>query len=332
MFRRCGKNRLGESSTIKQKGCINIKNINHTNYVYDMIIIGGGPAGYSTALYAARAGLDTVVLESSYAGGQMALANQIDNYPGFEDGVEGSLLADKMRKHAEHFGAKSKNAKVVSVDLTANPKVIHTVTGPLFAKTAVIATGAYPRKLGIDREEELIGRGVHYCAVCDGRFYKGETVVVVGGGNTAVTDALLLSRVAKKVILVHRKDTLRATKVYRKQLMKTDNVEFRWNCTVTELLHAEKITGVRLKDINTEESVVPCDGVFVSIGRKPATEFLGGQIKLDDNGYVIAGENTKTSIPGVYAVGDVRTKLLRQVVTAVADGAVAVHAAEEYLE
>ncbi len=295
-----------------------------------MIIIGGGPAGYSTALYAARAGFDTVVLESSYAGGQMALANQIDNYPGFEDGVEGSLLADKMRKQAEHFGAKSKNTKVLSVDLTANPKAIHTVEGPLFAKTVVIATGAYPRELGIDGEEDLIGRGVHYCAVCDGRFYKEKNVVVVGGGNTAVTDALLLSRVAKKVILVHRKETLRATKVYREQLMKTDNVEFRWNCTVTELLHADKITGVRLKNVSAEESVVLCDGVFVSIGRKPATEFLGGQLKLDDNGYVIAGENTKTSIPGVYAVGDVRTKLLRQVVTAVADGAVAVHAAEEY--
>lgn len=297
-----------------------------------MIIIGGGPAGYSTALYAARAGLAVVVLESSYVGGQMALANQVDNYPGFEDGIEGFLLADKIKKHAERFGAKSQNAKAISVDLTANPKVIHTVAGMLCAKTVVIATGAYPRELGIDGEVELIGKGIHYCAVCDGRFYKDKTVVVVGGGDTAVTDALLLSRVAKKVFFVHRKDTLRATKINCNQLMKTENAEFRWNCTVTELLYAEKITGVRLKNGNAEESVVPCDGVFVSIGRKPATEFLGGQLKINDKGYIIAGENTKTSISGVYAVGDVRTKLLRQVVTAVADGAVAVHAAEEYLE
>ena len=313
-------------------GRIKIENIDNTKLVCDMIIIGGGPAGYSTALYAARAGLDVVVLEGSYTGGQMAITSWIDNYPGFEDGVDGVSLGNKMKKHAERFGAKSKNAKVLGVDLMANPKELYTDTETLLSKTVVIATGAYPKMLGIEREEELIGRGVHYCAVCDGMFYKGKTVVVVGGGNTAVTDALLLSRVAEKVILVHRKNTLRATKIYREQVMKAENVEIRWNCTVTELLYKEKITGVRLKNIDTEECVVPCDGVFVSIGRKPATEFLGGQLQLDDKGYIMAGENAKTSVLGVYAAGDVRTKPLRQVVTAVSDGAVAVHGAEEYLD
>ncbi len=304
----------------------------NNNHVYDMIIIGGGPGGYTAALYASRAGMDTIVLERLSAGGQMALTHQIDNYPGFEDGVDGFSLADKMKKQAERFGAKSRMAEVVRVDLTAEPKRIETASGTVFGRTVVLATGANPRELGVEKETELVGRGVAYCAACDGMFYRGKTVVVVGGGNTAAADALLLSRIAEKVILVHRRDTLRATKIYHGPLMNAQNVEFRWNSTVKELLFDEKITGVRLVDVNTgEESNVSCDGVFVSIGRKPATEFLRGQIEIDDDGYVVAGEDTKTNVSGVFAVGDMRTKALRQVVTAVADGAVAVHMAEEYL-
>lgn len=304
----------------------------NNNHVYDIIIIGGGPGGYTAALYAARAGFDTLVLERFSAGGQMALTHQIDNYPGFEEGIDGFSLADKMKKQAERFGTKSKTAEVIRVNLTTDPKQIETANGIFLSKTVVLATGANPRELGVEKEAELVGRGIAYCAACDGMFYRGKTVVVVGGGNTAVADALLLSRIAKKVILVHRRDTLRATKIYHEPLMKAENVEFRWNSTVKELLHDTKITGVRLTDVNTgEESTIACDGVFVSVGRKPATAFLGDQIKLDGNGYVLAGEDTKTNIPGVYAVGDMRTKELRQVVTAVADGAVAVHAAEEYL-
>ena len=297
-----------------------------------MIIIGGGPAGYTAALYAARAGLDTLVLERLSAGGQMALTHQIDNYPGFEDGIDGFSLADKMKKQAERFGAKSKTAEVVRLDLTAEPKRIETASEAFLSRTVVLATGANPRELGVEKESELVGRGVAYCAACDGMFYRGKTVIVVGGGNTAAADALLLSRIAEKVILVHRRDTLRATKIYHEPLMQAGNVEFRWNSTVKELLHEAKITGVRLSDVNTgEESTIACDGVFVSVGRKPATEFLGGQVELDGNGYVVAGEDTKTNIPGVFAVGDIRTKELRQIVTAVADGAVAVHEAEKYL-
>lgn len=300
--------------------------------VYDMIIVGGGPGGYTSALYAARAGFNVLVLEKFSAGGQMALTHQIDNYPGFEDGIDGFSLADKMKKQAERFGARSENAEVIKVNLTANPKEIETAKGTFFAKTVVLAAGANPRELGTKNESALVGRGVAYCASCDGMFYRGKTVVVVGGGNTAAADAILLSRIAKKVIIVHRRDTLKATRIYHEPLMNAENVEFKWDSTVTELLHEDKITGVKIKNVKTGvESIIDCEGVFVSVGRKPATDFLGGQPDLDENGYIIADETTKTSIPGVYAVGDIRTKQLRQVVTAVSDGAMAVHSAEEYL-
>ena len=300
--------------------------------VYDMIIVGGGPGGYTSALYAARAGFNVLVLEKFSAGGQMALTHQIDNYPGFEDGIDGFSLADKMKKQAERFGARSENAEVIKVNLTVNPKEIETAKGTFLSKTVLLASGANPRELGVDKETELIGRGVAYCASCDGMFYRGKTVVVVGGGNTAAADAILLSRIAKKVIIVHRRDTLKATRIYHEPLMNAENVEFKWDSTVTELLYEDKITGVKIKNVKTgEESIIDCDGVFVSVGRKPATDFLGSQLDLDENGYIIADETTKTSIPGVYAVGDIRTKRLRQVVTAVSDGAMAVHSAEEYL-
>lgn len=301
-------------------------------HVYDLIVVGGGPGGYTAALYAARAGLDTLVLEKLSAGGQMALTEEIDNYPGFEDGIDGFTLAEKMQQQAERFGAKSAYAQVERMDLTASPKVLETSEGTFHARTVVLATGANPRELGLPHEAALTGRGIAYCAACDGMRYKGKTVVVVGGGNSAAADAMLLSRIAQKVILVHRRDTLRATKVYHAPLMQAENLEFRWNSVVTELLHEEKLTGVKVKNVHTgEEDIIPCDGVFISVGRKPATELVQGQLELDRSGYIIADETTATNLPGVYAVGDVRTKPLRQVVTAVADGATAVHMAEEFL-
>jgi len=304
----------------------------NNQHVYDMVIVGGGPGGYTAALYAARAGLDTIVLEKLSAGGQMALTSQIDNYPGFEEGVDGFSLAEKMQAQAEQFGAKTEYAHVTQMDLTAHPKLIQTSEGVFSGKTVVIATGANPRELGVAKERELVGRGIAYCAACDGMFYKGKTVVVVGGGNSAAADALILSRIAAKVIIVHRRDTLRATKVYHEPLLKAENIEFRWNSVITELLHDNKLTGIRLKDVTTgQEQELLCDGVFVSVGRTPATELVQGQLTLDNSGYITADETTQTNIPGVYAVGDVRTKLLRQVVTAVSDGAMAVHMAEEYL-
>lgn len=300
--------------------------------IYDVIVIGGGPGGYTAALYCARAGLHTVILEKMMPGGQMALTEQIDNYPGFDQGVDGFTLGQQMKNGAERFGAETRTADVLSVKLEGEIKEVETTDGIVSGRVVILATGAATRELGLPGEKELVGRGVSYCATCDGMFFRGKTVVVVGGGNSAAADAMVLSRVCEKVILVHRRDTLRATKVYHKPLMEAENVSFRWNSTVTELLQEGRLTGVKVKDtITGEETVVPCDGLFVSIGRAPASELVKGVLELDEAGYVKADESTRTSIPGVFAVGDVRTKVLRQIITAAADGAVASHYADEYL-
>ena len=301
-------------------------------HIYDVIIIGGGPAGYTAALYAVRAGLDTVLFEKLSAGGQVALTGDIDNYPGFEEGIDGFTLSVKMQQGAERFGAKTEYDEVSNVDFSEPIKRVRTANGIFHGKTVVIASGANPRELGVEDEQKLIGKGVHYCAHCDGRFYKDKTVVVVGGGNSAAADALYLSRLAKKVYVVHRRDTLRATNVYHEPLLKAENVEFIWNSTVEQFISDTSVKGIKTKNV-TDKTLkeLACDGVFVSIGRKPATEFLKEAVNLDENGYVVADESTRTNVDGVYAIGDVRTKVLRQVVTAVSDGAVAVHYAEEYL-
>lgn len=303
-------------------------------HIYDILIIGGGPAGYTSALYASRAGLDTVILEGMSVGGQMMLTDVIDNYPGFVDGVDGFTLSQNMQQQAEKFGAKTVYDEVVSVDFNSEIKEVETAfSGKLFARTVIIASGASPRELGLDNEQELVGNGVHYCAHCDGRFYKDKEVVVVGGGNSAVSDALYLSHLCKKVYLVHRRDVLRATKIYHDPIMKAENIEFCYNSVVSKIATEDnKVNGVTLIDTKTNEKRnINCDGVFISIGRKPATDFLSDSVALDESGYVVADESTKTDVDGVYAIGDVRTKVLRQVVTAVSDGAVAVHYAEEYL-
>ena len=283
-------------------------------------------------MYAARAGLHVAVLERLAAGGQMALTHQVDNYPGFDEGVDGFTLGMKMQQGAERFGAQTIYGEVQSVELEGSVKKLHTENGTFYGHTVIVATGANPRKLGLPMEWELTGKGVHYCAACDGMFYRGKTVVLVGGGNSAVADALVLARVAEKVILVHRRDKLRASKIYHEPLQKLANVEFRWNSQVVALQHGDRVNGVIVRNLVTgEEENVFCDGVFVSIGREPATELFRGQLELDENGYIVADESTVSSVPGVYAVGDVRTKLVRQIVTATADGAVAAHQIEEYL-
>lgn len=300
--------------------------------VYDVLVLGGGPGGYTAAMYAARAGLQVAVLERLAAGGQMALTHEIDNYPGFDEGVDGFDLGMRMQKGAERFGAETVFADVQSVELQGKVKKLHTDQGTFYGRTVIIATGANPRKLGLPMEQELTGRGVHYCAACDGMFYRGKTVVLVGGGNSAVADAMVLSRVAAKVILVHRRDTLRASKIYHEPLQRAENLEFRWNSEVTSLVHGERLEGVTVRNNATGESEqIVCDGVFVSIGRTPATALFAGQLELDEADYVVAGESTETNLPGVYAVGDVRTKAVRQIVTATADGAVAAHEIEDYL-
>lgn len=311
---------------------VKIRRGNIMEHIHDLIIIGGGPAGYSAALYGARAGLDVIVIEKMAPGGQMTLTGDIDNYPGFDEGIDGFTLGQKMQQGAERFGAVTEYAEVIGTELTEKIKKISTTSGEFFSRAVIIATGAVSKKLGIGGEDSLLGRGLHYCAHCDGRFYKGKNVLVVGGGNSAVSDALYLSNLAEKVTVVHRRDTLRATKIYHEPLMKAPNVEFIWNSAVVDYIVDGKITGAKIKNLISGEIIERnFDGIFVSIGRKPATEVFEGQLELDKNGYIVADETTKTNIPGVFAVGDVRTKILRQVITAASDGAIAAHFAEEYI-
>ena len=299
--------------------------------IFDTIIIGGGPAGYTAALYCTRAGLSTLVLEKFSAGGQMTQTSIIENYPGFEEGIDGFSLGFKMQQGAERFGAETMQTEVLSVDLNANPKKIVTDSGELFTKTVIIATGADHKHLGIDKEDSLIGRGVGYCAACDGMLFRGKTVAVVGGGNSAAADALLLSKICEKVYVIVRKDVMSATKIYHEPLMKAERVEFKWNSEVRELLHGMKLSGVRIENKSGESEEIALDGLFIAIGRQPATEIFKGQLELDKSGYIVADESTRTNIPGVFAVGDVRAKVMRQIITAAADGAVASHYVEEYL-
>lgn len=297
---------------------------------YDVAVIGGGPGGYTAAMYCARSGLSVIVLEKLSPGGQMATTGQVDNYPGFEAGIDGFELGEKMQKGAERFGAETAFVNVRSAELAGEVKRIVTSKGEIEAKAAVLATGASPRELGLQKERELRGRGVAYCATCDGMGYRDKTVVVVGGGNSAAAEALYLAKICKKVYLIHRRDSLRASKIYMEPLKDSD-IEFVWNSQVTEIHSDKKVTGVTVKDKAGTERRIPCDGVFVAVGRIPDTGLFAGQVDLDPAGYIVADETTRTNIPGVFAVGDVRTKPLRQIVTAAADGAVASRFIEEYL-
>lgn len=300
--------------------------------LYDVIVIGGGPAGYTCALYAARANLNVLVLEKLAPGGQMATTDRVDNYPGFPDGVEGFELAMSMKKGAERFGAVSQMADVTEVRLQGDIKEICTGGKQLQARTVVLANGARPRELGLPGEKELRGRGVSYCVTCDGMFYRGKTVVVAGGGDTACADALYLSRLCQKVLVVHRRDKLRASAAYQKPLLEAGNVEFIWDSEVMALEYADILTGAHLRNKKTgAQTLIACSGLFVAIGQVPETGLFAGQIDLDPAGYVLAGEDTRTNLPGVFCAGDLRAKPLRQIVTACADGAVAAQAAEEYL-
>lgn len=299
----------------------------------DVIIVGGGPAGYTAALYAARANLSVLVLEKLSPGGQMGITPQIDNYPGFPEGIDGFTLAMSMKQGAERFGARTKLAAVTSLSLQGKEKRVCTKTEEYTARAVILATGASPRELGLKREQEFRGKGVSYCATCDGMFYRGKTAAVVGGGNTAVSDVLYLSRLCEKVYLIHRRDSLRASKVYRDPLKETKNVEFVWNSEVTALLGEGKLSGVRVRrKTDGEEKELLCEGLFVAIGATPESGLFQGQVELTEQGYVKADETTRTSVPGVFAVGDLREKPLRQIVTATADGAVAAQQAEEYLQ
>lgn len=299
---------------------------------YNVAIIGGGPAGYTAALYSARAGLSVVLFEELAPGGQMATTSAIENYPGFDETVDGFELGQKMKNGAEKAGAESIFEEVTELDLSALPKTIKTTEGEYSADAVIIAAGANPRELGIEHEKELRGRGVSYCATCDGMMYRNKTVAVIGGGNTAAEDALYLSKLCKKVYLIHRRSSLRALVSYQKQLEMAENVEILWNSVPSEFIFDNIIKGIKLKDtVSKNEYLIDCDGVFVAIGRTPNTVLVKGQLELDESGYIISDETTKTNIPGVFAAGDIRTKPLRQIVTAASDGAVASKFAEEYI-
>lgn len=301
--------------------------------IFDLIIIGGGPAGYTAALYGARAGLSVALLEKLAPGGQMGTTDMVDNYPGFPEGVNGFDLAMKMKAGAERFGAKTVSAEVTGLELAGEVKSIQTPKETYQARTVILATGAQPRELGVPHERELRGRGVSYCATCDGMFYRGKTVAVVGGGNTAVADALYLSRLCEKVYLIHRRDRLRAPQVQQANLERAGNVEFLWDSQVKELRFGDRLTGLCVENKKTgETSEIDCSGVFIAVGQVPETGLFAGQIDLDEAGYVQAGEDCRTNIPGVFAAGDLRAKPLRQIVTAAADGAAAATAAQEYLD
>lgn len=300
--------------------------------IYDVVVIGGGPAGYTAALYATRAGLDTLVLEKFSAGGQMTETQSIDNYPGFDEGVDGFTLGMKMQAGAERFGAKTIIAEVSGVKLNGNIKQIETNEGTFMCRAVIIAAGAGSKRLGLKNEAELTGRGVSYCAACDGMFFKNKTVAVVGGGNSAVHEALILARTSRKVFLIYRRGELRASKIYHQKLREAANIELFPFCEVTELLHEETLSGIRVRESAAgKERDISCDGLFISIGRVPETKLFRGVLQLDESGYIIADETTRTSLPGVFAAGDIRTKAVRQIVTAAADGAVSAHFAQEFL-
>ncbi|HIY00965.1 MAG TPA: thioredoxin-disulfide reductase [Candidatus Blautia faecipullorum] len=300
--------------------------------IYDLAILGAGPAGISAAVYAARARLKTLWLEKKFTqGGQIVNTYEVDNYPGLP-GMNGMELGEAMAAHAEKLGAVPMRETVVSVEDEGSLKVIRTKKNEYRARTVIFAFGAEHRQLGIPGEQELSGMGVSYCATCDGAFFKDGTVAVVGGGNTAVEDAVFLSRICRKVYVVHRRNQLRADKILQERLFACGNVEILWDTVPVSIEGTEETEALKVRGTKTEtETLLPVDGVFIAVGVVPNTQKLKGLVKLDENGYVAAGEDGITSVPGFFAAGDIRAKNLRQVVTAVSDGANAVASVQRYL-
>lgn len=300
--------------------------------VYDLMIIGAGPAGLTAAVYAKRAGLDTVVFEKLAPGGQIANTHLLENYPGFPEGISGADFAEALRKQAVRFGAEIVSDEIISCDLSKRPFTIKAFGGEYKGKTVIIAGGAVPRKLGIEGESDFLGQGISFCATCDGMFFKGMDVAVIGGGDTAIGDAIYLSNLCRTVYVIHRRDELRAGKLIAEQARAKDNIVFLLSKVPEKFFGGFDFEGIVLRDVKTgktEELAV--QGCFEAVGNIPDTAYLEG-IELDRNGYIAAGEDTRTSIEGVFAAGDIRTKSLRQVVTAAADGAVAATEAYEFIE
>lgn len=306
--------------------------------INDIVIVGAGPAGLTASIYAARAGLSAVVLDELGAGGQLLSIDNLENYPGFPDGINGFDVAYSLRLQAERFGAVIENDKAIGISVNEGNSgdarfVVQGTQGSYPARSVIIATGAKPVPLPIDGADALVGKGISYCATCDGNFFRNKDVVVVGGGDSAVADVVYLSRVAQSVHLVHRREALKASPWYARQLEGIDNLVMHWNCVVSDILQEDsRVSGVKLKNVLTgETSTIRAQGIFAAIGTRPDTAWLDGIVELDESGYIIADEGGATSVPGLFAAGDVRTTPLRQVVTAVSDGALAAEAAASFL-
>ena len=300
---------------------------------YDVIILGGGPAGLAAAIYTARARLSTLLVEKAYPGGQLMLSDNVENYPGYPGGP-GMQLSEIMREQAERFGTESKIALVERLDLSGPEKVLYTSEKEeIRGKTLIITLGAGPRRLGVPGEREFVGRGVSYCAVCDGAFFKDKRLAVVGGGDSAVEDSVYLARYASSLYIIHRRDKFRAQQIIQERALANPVISVRWNSVVREIGGGETVQYVELEDVFThEQSRLAVDGVFILIGHDPSTRMLQGQVELDDAGYILTDEDMRTNVPGVFAAGDARRKSLRQIITAAADGAIAASAAEKYIE
>jgi len=301
--------------------------------VENVVIIGSGPAGLTAAIYTARALLNPLVVSGYEAGGQLMLATVVENFPGFADGIEGPSLIENMRRQAERFGARFLPGDVVDVNFDTSPFKIVIEEKEIQTRTVIIATGASAKKLGIEKEDKLRGRGVSYCATCDGFFFNGKKVVVIGGGDVALEDALFLTRFAKEVNVIHRRDKLRASRVLQERAFKNEKIDFIWNKVVSDIIGEEKVEGVVLRDVGSgKESEIQCDGVFIAIGHKPNTEIFRGKIQLDEEGYIVTKDEVMTSIPGVFACGDVCDKKYKQAITAAGSGCKAAIEVENYLE
>ena len=300
--------------------------------VYDLVIIGGGPAGLTAAIYAGRSALKTLVLVGSVPGGQIANTQLVENFPGFPEGIGGVELAKRMQSQAERFGAQIVMDSVTEVDFSTSPFTIQTHSETYRGRAAIIASGAFPRRLGVPGETEFFGRGVSTCATCDGFFYKDKRVVVVGGGDSAVDEGLFLTRFASEVFVVHRRDQLRATKIYQERAFANPKMRFVWDSVVEGILGERTVTGVRVRNVKTgETSVIEADGVFIYVGMGPVTELFIDRVELDERGYVVTDRGQHTNVPGVFAAGDVQSPDFRQVVVAAGAGAIAAIEADRFL-